>query len=108
MLIRWAIPLLVLVGMLAGCGAQPGKTMITWGRGDDPPPLTEAMEDGVYALYASNSGNALYRVELEEGDEYGFEKTDAGIIAVADDKRVPLQNTLATSYFWKFQGQPDD
>lgn len=88
--------------MLSGCGLQPGTTMISFQGGKLAPPPMEASETARYALYASNSGNALYSIELKKGEDYGFRKaSDGSIEAFARDKAIPLQNWLATGYYWK-------
>jgi len=98
--------LFLLAGAIGGCGLQPGTTTITFAGGKNSPPPIEASESATYALYASNSGNALYTVFLKRGEEYGFRKAaDGSVVAFARDREIPLQNWLATSYFWKQRGK---
>ena len=93
---------LMLVG---GCGAQPGKTVMTYSRGKTPPPVAKAEVAGEYRLFASNSANAMYTASLNEGDEYGFvrkgEGKEAKTYAVAKGQEIPLEGWLTTSYYWK-------
>src|SRR6476469_8537891 len=95
--------------LIAGCGAQPGHATMTLSRGKTPPPPAEALESGIYAVYANNSTTPIYTLRLHEGDEYGFRKQDNGNVAFAktkgQEKVIPLESTLATSYMWKFQGE---
>ncbi len=87
---------------LAGCGAQPGQTMMTYNRGKDSPPTNTADTTGVYSVYPNNSGNAIYTVNLRQGDEYGFRRNEQGnVVAVVKGKDIPLNATLATAYYWK-------
>ena len=92
-----------------GCGAQPGKSMITYARGKTPPPLITASEAGNYALYPATSANAVVTMHLDAGDEYGFMKADDGkVYAVAKGKQIPLESLTATSYYWKYRGTTMD
>jgi len=97
--------LLALCLMLAGCGAQPGKTVMTYSRGKTPPPVARADKAGEYRLFASNSTNAMYTANLNEGDEYGFVRKGEGdkakTYAVAKGQEIPLEGWLTTSYYWK-------
>ena len=92
---------------LAGCGAQPGKTLQTYGRGKTPPPLATMSQDGTLALYASNGTTPIYTAHLNQGDEYGFRKDGDKTVAVAGDKTVPLEGKLTTSWYWKKQKSSD-
>ena len=99
-----------LVILLSGCGAQPGHATMTLSRGKTPPPPAEALESGIYAVYDSHSTTPIYTLHLNEGDEYGFRKEANGnTVAFAKTKgkdlTIPLENTLATSYIWKSQGE---
>jgi hypothetical protein len=107
-----ALLAMLMLGHLVGCGAQPGTTTITYVRGKLPPPPITAEETGRYRLYASNSGNTLYTARLRAGEEYGFRQRDDEVVAYARpdnvDREIPLQNRLATSYFWKYQKPEKD
>src|SRR2546421_6730633 len=100
---------LALLTLLAGCGAQPGHATMTLARGKNPPPPAEALESGIYAVYASNQVTPIYTLRLKEGDEYGFRKQDNATVAFAktkgQEKIIPLESSLATSYMWKYQGE---
>src|SRR5690349_7379062 len=64
---------------LAGCGAQPGRTLMTYNRGSDQaPPLNMVRSPGIYALYPSNGTNPITTKDLAAGDVYGFEKDANG------------------------------
>jgi hypothetical protein len=93
--------------LFGGCGAQPGRTVMTYGKGKTPPPLAKADVAGEYRLFASNSPNAMYTAHLNEGDEYGFvrkgEGKQAKTFAVAKGQEIPLEGWLSTSYYWKRQ-----
>jgi hypothetical protein len=91
--------------LLAGCGAQPGKTMVSYNKGKTPPPLVSAQKSANYALYASNGFNPIWTGPLSEGDKYGFRNDAAGKVwAVAGSTdNIPLESTLATAYYWKQQ-----
>jgi hypothetical protein len=108
--IRLALTLILLAGFV-GCGAQPGKSTMTLSRGKNPPPPAEALADGVYAVYASNGTTPIYSLRLKEGDTYGFRKNADGTqVAFAkkrneDERVIPLEARLATSYMWKFQAE---
>jgi hypothetical protein len=95
--------------LLTGCGAQPGHATMTLARGKTPPPPAEALDSGIYAVYDSHSTTPIYTLRLNEGDQYGFRKDEKGnTVAFANTKgkdlTIPLENSLATSYIWKFQG----
>ncbi len=96
---------------LTGCGTVGGTTMMTYNRGQTPPGLdtVEEENEGWWNLMPSNSGNPLRRIKLEEGDRYGFEERDgeiAGLIVRdGEEKTIPLEARLATSYYWKFDGK---
>lgn len=90
--------------VLTGCGAQRGQTVMTYGKGDEPPPLMEADDRATYALYPNTSANPVYSQRLDEGDEFGFVKKDDGtVVGMIDGKEVPLQSTVSTGYYWKKQ-----
>jgi len=96
---------------LAGCGAQPGRTLMTYNRGSDQaPPLNMVRSPGIYALYPSNGTNPITTKDLAAGDVYGFEKDANGkIVAVVETQhqhqQIPLTSKLATAYYWKYQKQ---
>ena len=96
---------------LGGCGAQPGRTLMTYNRGaDQVPPLNMVRSPGIYALYPSNGANPITTKDLAAGDVYGFEKDANGkVVAVVETQhqhqQIPLTAKLATAYYWKYQKQ---
>ena len=103
---RWIVgAALVSSALLAVCGAQPGTTEMTFNRGKTPPGLETVDEDGTYVLYPNNSGNALRRIKLREGDRFGFVQRGEEVVAVARSREKeieqPLEARLATAYYWK-------
>ena len=110
---RWIVgAALVSSALLAGCGSQPGTTVMTFNRGKTPPGLETADENGTYVLYPNNSPNALRRIKLREGDEFGFVQRGDEVVAVARsrDKEIeqPLEARLATAYYWKMIDKEED
>ena len=106
---RWFVyAMLVMSGFgLAGCGAQPGKTLQTYGRGKTPPPLATLGEDATLALYPSNGMTPIYTAKLSRGDKYGFRREGDKAVAVAGEESIPLEGRLTTSYYWKKQKGSD-
>ena len=100
-----AFAALGLILLVAGCGAQPGKTTVTWGKGKTPPPMATAPKAGTYALYPNNGVNPIWSGQLREGDQYGFHKRDDGkVVGVAGNQdNIPLEATMATGFMWKMQ-----
>ena len=99
---RTACLSLVLAAAVVGCGAQPGKTIVTQGANANPVMQT-APESGVYKLYTSLSPNPTTTVQLNAGDRLGFERgPDNELIAVGGDTRQPLGKGTAQAY-WKLQ-----
>lgn len=94
------------LGIFAGCGAQPGKTMMTFSRGNNPPPLQTVSTAGDFAVYPNNSVNPIVRYELDRNDKYGFVKNPGGDVVAVVEKggqqtQIPLSGGLATAYYWK-------
>jgi len=100
----WTISAAVLVALiLAGCGAQPGTTVVKFKEGQQPL-MAQALENGTYALYASTDATPVARYALRQGDRLGFRQEGNQIIAVAGNNEVPLdQNRMAKTYYWKMQ-----
>src|SRR4051794_16987784 len=87
-------------GLVAGCGAQAGSTVMTQGA-RSAPVMGTAPETGRYALYTAFSANPTKVVDLREGDPLGFRKTaDGRIEAVAGDQTNVLSGATAQAY-WK-------
>jgi hypothetical protein len=92
----------VLVGGLAGCGAQGGKTIYTQGA-NAAPVMGTAPESGIYQLYTAMSPNPTTTVRLKEGDPLGFHKTDDGrMVGVAGTETIDLPKNTAQAY-WKLK-----
>ena len=89
----------------AGCGAQPGRTTVSWDPGSPPPPLVEATDDAIYALYEEKSTTPLWQTKLDEGDEYGFrEGGDGEVVGYANGKEIRLPTGFTkTGYIWSMQ-----
>jgi IMP dehydrogenase/GMP reductase len=101
---RWAcgMALTVAVASLGGCGAQPGKTIVTQGANAAPVMVT-APQSGTYKLYTSMSPNPTTTVRLQSGDKLGFTRDDQGrLVAVGGDTMQPLGKGTAQAY-WKLQ-----
>jgi hypothetical protein len=90
--------------LLVGCGSQPGKNIVKYEKGSNPP-LTQAPRDGNYALYSTWDTTAIITYPLMKGDKLGFDNgPDGGIVAVAGTNTYPLKIDWAKgSYFWKLQ-----
>lgn len=84
---------------LAGCNlVQKGETVVKYDKGEQPI-LGQATTDGQYSLYKVTDATPMVTFNLKAGDKLGFERgTDAQLIAVAGQNRVPVANE---SYYWK-------
>lgn len=90
---------------LAGCGMQPGKSEVKYNRGDTAR-MSEASQDGIYALYGSSDATPLVRYTLTKGDKLGFKKLDDGsVVAVAGTNETPIATTAVATrtFYWKMQ-----
>src|SRR4051812_16241795 len=88
--------------LLAGCGAQGGRTIYTQGANADPV-MGTAPQSGMYQLYTAMSPNPTTTVKLRQGDRLGFNKAAGGQIeAVAGDQSVTLPKGTAQAY-WKLE-----
>lgn len=104
----WAAALLGLAGVLsvAGCGAQPGRSTVSWNNGNDPPPLVEAPDDATFALYEKKGTNPIWSGKLDEGDKYGFRRNEAGeVVGYTEEAgEIPLPKGFTTQgYIWSMQ-----
>ena len=73
----------------AGCGPTAigsGKTVTKWEKGDVADTMP-APSTGEYAIYGLTDTTAKKTVAVKAGDKLGFEKTDAGICAIAGDQK---------------------
>lgn len=104
MLKHSVVGLAVIVGlMLAGCGAQSGKTVVKFEKGKDAR-MTEAPEDATYALYSTTDMTPKVRYTLKKGDKLGFENKDGTIYAVAGSNQEKIDPTMmARNWYWKMQ-----
>jgi hypothetical protein len=102
----------VLLALLAGCGTQAGKAVLTY---DTSKPgaikLTDVAKPGLYALFPGDGvapleGGAVY---LHPGDKVGFKNVEGKIVGVyranGEEKLIPLDGVLTTDYVWKFEGE---
>jgi hypothetical protein len=97
-----ASSIIALALLLAGCGAQKGKTLFTAGpnSGDD---VGTAPETGTYTLYTALSPNPTLTVKLNSGDKLGFRKaSDGRIEAVYGDKTYDFDKGTSQVY-WKIE-----
>ncbi|HZL38151.1 MAG TPA: hypothetical protein VFC78_22740 [Tepidisphaeraceae bacterium] len=94
--------------LIQGCGAQPGRSLVTFHRNGEAPPLSNAENDGWYALYPGNGLNPLDSVYLHRDDKFGFETADSRTVGVYvknhQTNKIPLSGVLTTEYIWKYQG----
>ncbi len=105
-MLKHAVATVVAMAFLIGCGAQKGSTMVSVGKGDQPGPLQTVKSgyEGKYAVYANTSLTPVRVDVLEEGDKYGFSKAaDGKLSAVLGDMQVPLESTMSTGYYIKYQ-----
>jgi hypothetical protein len=87
---------------VVGCGAQPGKTIVTQGANAEPVMQT-APQTGTYKLYTTMSPNPTTTVRLEAGQPLGFKRDAEGrLVGVAGDTTQVLGKGTAQAY-WKLQ-----
>ena len=96
--------------MLAGCGVQPGRSLMTFQRGGtQAPPLADVENSGWYALYPGNGLTPLDSVLLHKGDQFGFGMDNGKIAGVYVKNKhpgyIPLTGVLTSEYIWKYQGE---
>lgn len=106
-MLRQLIVAVVVVGLglvgLAGCGAQPGKTVITQSPNGEPIML-RAPETGTYQLYTAASPNPTTTVKVNEGDQLGFRRTSDGRLeAVAGDNPPVTLGKMTAQAYWKLR-----
>jgi hypothetical protein len=85
--------------LLAGCGAQPGKTVVKWDGTADR--MTEASNGGTYALYSSSATNPDITYPLAKGDKLGFVTENGKTYAVAGSHKDAIKSGKV--YYWKYQ-----
>jgi len=87
---------------LAGCGMQPGSTLVKYEKGGDAI-TTTAPRDGTYSLYASDDATPMVKYPLSKGDKIGFESNpDGTVTAVAGNDTQTLKPSLmAGTFYWK-------
>jgi len=85
-----------------GCGAQPGRTIITQGANAEPV-MGSATDSGEYMLYTAASPNPTSTVRLNAGDPLGFRRAEDGhLVAVAGNQTFDLPKGTAQAY-WKLE-----
>src|ERR1700761_6812925 len=90
---------LVAALFLAGCGAQPGKSLVKWdGVGSR---VTDAPENGRYALYSSVATNPDVSYSLKRGAPVGFTTEGGKVFAVAGSHKDEIKS--GKTYYWKMQ-----
>lgn len=101
---RILLTLVLVLGLLAsyGCGAQPGKTVVSYSKGD-PERIVEVSEDASYALYSRSAMNPTVTYALKRGDKLGFMSEGGKVYAVAGDKKDEISVGSMTGYYWKKQ-----
>ena len=103
---QWRYGAVLAAGMfIAGCGMQPGSTLVKYQKGDTSSSMTKAPEDAQYALYASDDTTPIVKYKLEMGDKVGFTvNADGTVTAVAGSNSKDIQaSMLAHTYYWKEQ-----
>jgi hypothetical protein len=106
MLRNWIVAVVVaglgLVG-LTGCGAQPGKTIVTQGANSAPVMIT-APQTGTYQVYTATSPNPTTTVKVREGERLGFQKNaDGRWEAVAGDNPPVTLGKMTAQMYWKLR-----
>ncbi len=105
-MLKHVLATVVAAAFLIGCGSQKGSTMVNLSKGDQPGPLSVVKEgyEGKYAVYPNTSYTPKRVAVLGEGDQYGFKKSaDGKLTAVLGDLEVPLESTMSTGYYIKYQ-----
>jgi hypothetical protein len=87
--------------LLAGCGAQPGKTVVKWDGTASR--MTEASENATYALYSSTATNPDISYPLRKGDAIGFVTENGKTYAVAGQHKDEIKPSKV--YYWKRQAE---
>jgi hypothetical protein len=91
---------MVLAGLLAGCGIQPGRTVMTQGANADPI-MGTAPDTAKYMLYTAASPNPTATVRVDAGKPLGFRRADDGhLVGVADSQQFDLPKGTSQAY-WK-------
>jgi hypothetical protein len=84
---------------LAGCGAQPGKSLVKWdGVGNR---MTNAPQNARYALYSSGAANPDVSYSLNRGDNIGFVTDGGHVFAIAGSHKDEIR--AGRVYYWKMQ-----
>jgi hypothetical protein len=88
--------------LLAGCGMQPGSTLVKYEKGGDAI-TTTAPEDGNYSLYSTDDVTPMVKYPLSKGDKIGFmSNADGSVTAVAGSNSQMIKTSmLAHNYYWK-------
>src|SRR3954452_8618383 len=101
---RFLVPLVAAI-FLIGCGAQPGKNIVKYEKHSALPLITQAPQDGTYALYSTWDTTSIISYPLMKNDRIGFDKNaDDKVVAVAGSNSYPLKTDWTKgSYYWKLQ-----
>lgn len=93
---------LILGLILAGCGLQPGSTLVKYEKGGQAI-TTTAPRDGTYSLYSTDDVTPIVKYPLSQGDKIGFEdNSDGSVTAVAGTNSQTIKTSmLAHNYYWK-------
>ena len=103
-MVRILCSLALVFGMftLAGCGAQPGKTLVKYEKGS-PLRMSEAPETATYALYKKSGLNPEVSYQLSQGDKLGFVEDGGKVYAVAGTHKDEVTAGTMGGYYWKMQ-----
>lgn len=89
--------------LIAGCGAQPGKSVVTLDY-QGPTHKIEAPMAGTYSLYKKSALNPDLTYELKKGDSLGFEAKDGKLYGVAGSHEDELAAPgWMGGYYWKMK-----
>lgn len=88
---------------LAGCGAQPGRTVVKYEKGGETR-MTTAPDSATYALYSTTEATPKVMYRLRRGDKLGFKEEGGTIYAVAGSNQETIDATaMARNWYWKKQ-----
>jgi hypothetical protein len=85
--------------LLAGCGSQPGKSIVKWDGTADR--LTDAPSNARYALYSGMGTNPDISYSLNKGEQVGFVTQGDKVFAVAGQHKDEIKK--GKTYYWKMQ-----
>ena len=94
---------------LAGCAAtHRGTTEVKWEKNEMQNRVNPAVHSGQYALYSGTDVKPKFIVEVQRGDNLGFEKSSTAgtVTAVAGNRRYDLPANA--TYYWNYRGKVKD